>query len=103
MYDAISIAKASVLMNDLREFHTTSLMILYFLPGEPAISHGRPAELHLWAEPDQLGGGAHPTEGGPHARRFQDQPTLHGVVDIPGRDNDDFIHFLLIKIYNLTG
>ena len=31
MYDAIWIAKGLVLMNNLREFHTTSLMILYFL------------------------------------------------------------------------
>ena len=61
-------------------------MMLLFVSVKPASSHGRPAELHLRTKPGQLGGGALETEGGSHARRFQDQPALHGALDIPGRD-----------------
>ena len=67
----------------------------YFFPVQPAISHGRPEEFHLRAEPRQPGGDPHQTQGGPHARRLQDQPALHGAVDFPGR----FEYFLRTQVF----
>ena len=58
----------------------------FLLPVQPPSSDGRPEELHLGAEQGQPGGGADEAQGGPHARRLQDQPALHGALDIPGID-----------------